>query len=246
MDKFVALTLDGLTLGSVYALIALGYTLVYGVLKLLNFAHGDVFMVGSYIGFGTLNALGGATNLDRPAVARARPDHRLGDGRLRAARRGDRALRLPTAARGASNCAADQRTGRLVLPRIFDAAPLRRPVPRLQPVRRSGQSPVSQGVPHRQRQCVARPHHHHRLGIRADGRSLVSGQQDADGEGDACDVVRPRGRGDDGHRHRPGDRVHVRTGVRAGGSGRRAVRDPCADPGFPGIPRRRSRASQRR
>jgi branched-chain amino acid transport system permease protein len=66
MDKFVALTLDGLTLGSVYALIALGYTLVYGVLKLLNFAHGDVFMVGSYIGFGTLNALGGATNLAVP------------------------------------------------------------------------------------------------------------------------------------------------------------------------------------
>src|SRR4051794_26788974 len=66
MDKFVALTLDGLTLGSVYALIALGYTLVYGVLKLLNFAHGDVFMVGSYIGFGMLNALGGAANLIVP------------------------------------------------------------------------------------------------------------------------------------------------------------------------------------
>ena len=66
MDKFVALTLDGLTLGSVYALIALGYTLVYGVLKLLNFAHGDVFMVGSYIGFGMLNALGGATDLIVP------------------------------------------------------------------------------------------------------------------------------------------------------------------------------------
>jgi len=66
VDKFVALTLDGLTLGSVYALIALGYTLVYGVLKLLNFAHGDVFMVGSYIGFGMLNALGGATNLIVP------------------------------------------------------------------------------------------------------------------------------------------------------------------------------------
>ena len=66
MDKFVALTLDGLTLGSVYALIALGYTLVYGVLKLLNFAHGDVFMVGSYIGFGALHALGGASNLAVP------------------------------------------------------------------------------------------------------------------------------------------------------------------------------------
>src|SRR4051794_5562063 len=66
MEKFVALTIDGLTLGSVYALIALGYTLVYGVLKLLNFAHGDVFMVGSYIGFGMLNALGGPSNLIVP------------------------------------------------------------------------------------------------------------------------------------------------------------------------------------
>jgi branched-chain amino acid transport system permease protein len=66
VDKFVALTVDGLTLGSVYALIALGYTLVYGVLKLLNFAHGDVFMVGSYIGFGTLQLLGGASDLVVP------------------------------------------------------------------------------------------------------------------------------------------------------------------------------------
>src|SRR5436309_2468602 len=43
-------------------MIALGYSLVYGVLKLLNFAHGDVFMVGSYIGFGALQALGGSAN----------------------------------------------------------------------------------------------------------------------------------------------------------------------------------------
>jgi len=61
-DKFVSLTVDGLTLGSVYALIALGYTLVYGVLKLLNFAHGDVVMIGSYIGFGMLKLLGGSTD----------------------------------------------------------------------------------------------------------------------------------------------------------------------------------------
>ena len=54
MDTFIQLTVDALTLGSVYALIALGYTLVYGVLKLLNFAHGDVFMVGTFIGFGVL------------------------------------------------------------------------------------------------------------------------------------------------------------------------------------------------
>jgi branched-chain amino acid transport system permease protein len=65
VDTFIQLTVDALTLGSVYALIALGYTLVYGVLKLLNFAHGDVFMVGSFIGFGVLQLLGGTSN---PAV----------------------------------------------------------------------------------------------------------------------------------------------------------------------------------
>jgi branched-chain amino acid transport system permease protein len=45
---------NGLTLGSVYALIALGYSMVYGILKLLNFAHGDVYMIGAYIGYGVL------------------------------------------------------------------------------------------------------------------------------------------------------------------------------------------------
>ncbi|HET9286259.1 MAG TPA: branched-chain amino acid ABC transporter permease [Gaiella sp.] len=62
MDTFIQLTLNGLTLGSVYALIALGYSLVYGILKLLNFAHGDVFTVGSFIGFGALQLLGGSTD----------------------------------------------------------------------------------------------------------------------------------------------------------------------------------------
>jgi branched-chain amino acid transport system permease protein len=62
VDTFIQLTLNGLTLGSVYALIALGYSLVYGILKLLNFAHGDVFMVGTFIGFGVLNLLGGASD----------------------------------------------------------------------------------------------------------------------------------------------------------------------------------------
>jgi branched-chain amino acid transport system permease protein len=60
VDNFIQFTLNGLTLGSVYALIALGYSLVYGILKLLNFAHGDVYMVGAFIGFGMLQALGGA------------------------------------------------------------------------------------------------------------------------------------------------------------------------------------------
>ena len=62
VDTFIQLTLNGLTLGSVYALIALGYTLVYGILKLLNFAHGDVVTVGAFIGFGMLQLLGGSTD----------------------------------------------------------------------------------------------------------------------------------------------------------------------------------------
>ena len=56
---FIQLTVNGVTLGSLYALIALGYTMVYGILKLLNFAHGDVYMVGAFIGYGVLSAFGG-------------------------------------------------------------------------------------------------------------------------------------------------------------------------------------------
>jgi branched-chain amino acid transport system permease protein len=69
VDTFIQLTVDGLTLGSVYALIALGYTMIYGVLKLLNFAHGDVFMVGSFIGFGALQVLGGTKSPNVPVWA---------------------------------------------------------------------------------------------------------------------------------------------------------------------------------
>ena len=45
---------DGIVLGALYSLVALGYTMVYGILKLLNFAHGDVFMVGAFMGYGVL------------------------------------------------------------------------------------------------------------------------------------------------------------------------------------------------
>ena len=48
MSEFLSLTLSGLALGGVYALIALGYTMVYGIAKMLNFAHGDIIMVGAY------------------------------------------------------------------------------------------------------------------------------------------------------------------------------------------------------
>jgi branched-chain amino acid transport system permease protein len=61
---FIQLTVNGVTLGSLYALIALGYTMVYGILKLLNFAHGDVYMVGAFIGYGVLSGLGGPLSPD--------------------------------------------------------------------------------------------------------------------------------------------------------------------------------------
>lgn len=51
MDQFIQQLINGLSLGSIYALIALGYTMVYGIIKLINFAHGDIYMLGAYIGF---------------------------------------------------------------------------------------------------------------------------------------------------------------------------------------------------
>ncbi len=51
MSEFLQQLLNGLSLGAIYALIALGYTMVYGVLRFINFAHADVFMVGAFIGY---------------------------------------------------------------------------------------------------------------------------------------------------------------------------------------------------
>jgi branched-chain amino acid transport system permease protein len=62
MHHFVTLfwssTIDGITIGAIYALVALGYTLVYGVLQLINFAHSEVFMVGTFASLFTLHGLG--------------------------------------------------------------------------------------------------------------------------------------------------------------------------------------------
>jgi branched-chain amino acid transport system permease protein len=65
---YFQLTVNGIILGSIYALIALGYTMVYGILKLLNFAHGDVYMIGAFIGFGVLTLLGGPLSPAIPVV----------------------------------------------------------------------------------------------------------------------------------------------------------------------------------
>ncbi len=60
METFLQQLINGLSLGAIYALIALGYTMVYGVLRLINFAHGDVYMLGAFAGYYLANAL----NLD--------------------------------------------------------------------------------------------------------------------------------------------------------------------------------------
>lgn len=49
--QFIQQLINGVSLGSIYALIALGYTMIYGIIKLINFAHGDIYMVGAYLGF---------------------------------------------------------------------------------------------------------------------------------------------------------------------------------------------------
>jgi len=62
-NLFVTELVAGITHGSVYALIALGFSLVYGILKLLNFAHGDIYMIGAFIGYGLITVFGGPAQM---------------------------------------------------------------------------------------------------------------------------------------------------------------------------------------
>lgn len=62
---FLSHLINGISLGSVYAIIALGYTMVYGIAKMLNFAHGDIIMIGAYAGIiavGKVQHLGDAVH----------------------------------------------------------------------------------------------------------------------------------------------------------------------------------------
>ena len=66
MQVFIQTIVNGLTTGCLYALIALGYSMVYGVLKLLNFAHGDLYMVGAFVGYFVIQWFGGPMALSIP------------------------------------------------------------------------------------------------------------------------------------------------------------------------------------
>ena len=60
MDTFLQQLVNGLTLGCVYAVVALGYTMVYGIVQLINFAHGEVVMIGAMVAFSVITALAGS------------------------------------------------------------------------------------------------------------------------------------------------------------------------------------------
>ena len=49
MEYFIQQLVNGITLGSIYGLIAIGYTMVYGIIGMINFAHGDIFMIGAFV-----------------------------------------------------------------------------------------------------------------------------------------------------------------------------------------------------
>ncbi|MGH3232836.1 MAG: branched-chain amino acid ABC transporter permease [Streptosporangiaceae bacterium] len=66
MSFFFQELVNGVTTGALYSLVALGFSMVYGVLKLLNFAHGDLYMVGAYIGFFVIQWFGGAAHVRIP------------------------------------------------------------------------------------------------------------------------------------------------------------------------------------
>ena len=68
MNEFLQQLINGLAVGGIYALVALGYTMVYGVLKLINFAHGDIFTIGAYLGM-TLLVSGGLSGSMTPVLA---------------------------------------------------------------------------------------------------------------------------------------------------------------------------------
>ena len=67
MDYFLELFVGGLTRGSIYALIALGYTMVYGIIELINFAHGEIYMIGAFTAL-ILSSVLAMAGMSGPAV----------------------------------------------------------------------------------------------------------------------------------------------------------------------------------
>ena len=106
MDNFLQQLINGLTLGSIYGLIAIGYTMVFGIIGMVNFAHGDVFMLSAFHRFDHLHDFDPDSAPGLAAARLCRGDDR-GYGADRPVELGDRTARLPAAARIVSTRAAD-------------------------------------------------------------------------------------------------------------------------------------------
>ena len=63
LPQLIQQLFNGLSLGAIYALIAIGYTMVYGIIGMINFAHGEIYMIGGYVGLVTLSAVGTQSGL---------------------------------------------------------------------------------------------------------------------------------------------------------------------------------------
>lgn len=68
LPQFLQQLFNGLSLGAIYALIAIGYTMVYGIIGMINFAHGEIYMIGAYVGLVTLTSLGVGGNIPVPLL----------------------------------------------------------------------------------------------------------------------------------------------------------------------------------
>ena len=68
LPQIIQQTFNGLSLGAIYALIAIGYTMVYGIIGMINFAHGEIYMIGAYVGLVTLTAVGTQGSVPLPLL----------------------------------------------------------------------------------------------------------------------------------------------------------------------------------
>src|SRR6266853_881928 len=134
MSTFLQQLINGISLGAIYALIALGYTMVYGILRLINFAHGDVYMGGAFMGYYLAGGIGirGAQmlmgNPDANIVSDRAGHHAFGDGYLRRPGRAHRTTRLPARPKILAPDCADHRDRRFAAAREWRPGSLwRRP-----------------------------------------------------------------------------------------------------------------------
>ena len=221
MDNFLQQLINGLTLGSIYGLIAIGYTMVFGIIGMVNFAHGDVFMLSAFIALLIFMIL---TQILASGLAADRLRRRAdrGHGADRPVELGDRAARLPAVARIVPARAADLGDRHVDLPVEFrpgragaaQQAGAATAQSRLQPERRR-----------LQRHAVGAPDPHHRRHGGAAGGLLVSRAEDLARARAARLRAGPQDGGAARHRRRRDDLDHLRHRRGARGGRGRDVRD---------------------